>query len=85
MARKKQTQRKPAAKQEDTSLHLGDLLNDDVLGKLRQKKGEWEEAEKKRQEEAERQKREERKRREKNKSFEELLNESDLNWKKFKG
>ncbi|KMY44100.1 hypothetical protein AC622_07400 [Bacillus sp. FJAT-27916] len=85
MARKKQSQRKPAAKQEDTSLHLGDLLNDDVLGKLRQKKGEWEEAEKKRQEEAERQKREERKRREKNKSFEELLNESDLNWKKFKG
>ena len=85
MARKKQSQRKPAAKQEETSLHLGDLLNDDVLGKLRQKKGEWEEAEKKRQEEAERQKREERKRREKNKSFEELLNESDLNWKKFKG
>ena len=84
MARKKQPQRKPA-KQEDTNLHLGDLLNADVLGKLRQKKGEWEEAEKKRQEEAERQKREERKRREKNKSFEELLNESDLNWKKFKG
>ena len=83
MARKKQPQRKPA-KQEDTSLHLGDLLNDDVLGKLRQKKGEWEEAEKKRQEEAERLKREERKCREKNKSFEELLNESDLNWKKFK-
>ena len=84
MARKKQPQRKPA-KQEDTALHLGDLLNDDVLGKLRQKKGEWEEAEKKRLEEAERLKREERKRREKNKSFEELLNESDLNWKKFKG
>lgn len=85
MARKKQPQRKPAVKQEDASLYLGDLLNDDVRGKLRQKKGEWEEAEKKRLEEAERLKREERKRREKNKSFEELLNESDLNWKKFKG
>ena len=37
----------------------------------------------KRKEEA-RRKQEERRRREKNKSFEELLNESDLDWRDFK-
>ncbi|MCA0970184.1 YqkE family protein [Halobacillus litoralis] len=63
---------------------LGSQLNEDLLAKLQSKKSELKEQQVER-EEQEREKRiEERKRREANKSFEELLNESDLDWKSFK-
>ncbi|UOR12388.1 YqkE family protein [Halobacillus amylolyticus] len=63
---------------------LGEHLNKDVLQKLRSKKSELKQHEEKRQEQQRRQRMEERERREANKSFEELLNESDLDWKSFK-
>jgi len=83
MAKKKQ---KPSAKKktENEKLNLGDLLNEDVLSKLRETKKELTEIENKAQEEEEEMKRRERREREKNKSFEELLNESELKWSDYK-
>jgi hypothetical protein len=71
-------------KQVDDSLRLGDFIKGDIMEKLRetQKQLSKEETEKKEAEEAK--KREERRLKEKNKSFEELLNESGMDWKKFK-
>lgn len=76
------TQANPEQREE--KLLLKDRLNLDVLNQFKEKQEKWkEEADQK--EEAARQKRlEEQKQREKNKSFEELLNESSLNWKQFK-
>ncbi|MFS0822861.1 DUF3886 domain-containing protein [Bacillus timonensis] len=82
MAKKKQ---KPSVKkQKDEKLSLGDLLNDDIVSKLKNTQQQLkEEAQKKQEEELERQ-REERRQREKNKSFEELFNESNLKWSDYK-
>lgn len=80
---KKRKQAKTNEKAQD-QLTLKDTLNAGILAQLKEKqkklKGE-EEAEKAA---AEQRQREERRRREKNKSFEELLNESSMDWKKFK-
>ncbi|MBR8644632.1 DUF3886 domain-containing protein [[Brevibacterium] frigoritolerans] len=59
------------------------MINQDIMSQLRQKQKELNEAEQEKRE-AEEEKREERKQREKNKSFEELLGESNLNWKNYK-
>nr|WP_295971713.1 YqkE family protein [uncultured Bacillus sp.] len=73
-----------AKKIEDKPVTLGDLLNADLVNELKERKKEMEkQEEQKKLEEAER-KREERRLKEKNKSFEELLNESNFNWKDFK-
>lgn len=83
MAKKKQ-QKPSVKKQKDEKLSLGDLLNDDIVSKLKNTQQQLkEEAQKKQEDELERQ-REERRQREKNKSFEELFNESNLKWKDFK-
>ncbi|CDQ17848.1 Protein of unknown function [Halobacillus karajensis] len=63
---------------------LGDQLNADMLLKLKSKKTELKQQAEKREEQEKKHRIEERKRREANKSFEELLNESDLDWKSFK-
>lgn len=63
---------------------LGEQLNKDVLSKLRSKKTELKKQEEVRQEKERKRRIEEKKRQEANKSFEELLNESDLDWKTFK-
>lgn len=63
---------------------LGDQLNSDVLSKLQSKKTELKQAAVEREEQEKKRRMEERKRREANKSFEELLNESELDWKSFK-
>ncbi|WP_033828487.1 DUF3886 domain-containing protein [Bacillus andreraoultii] len=63
---------------------LKDALGDELIKKLKETKKELEEKELKQKEEAEAKKREERRKREKNKSFEELLQESDLDWRKYK-
>ncbi|MBE3568646.1 MAG: YqkE family protein [Bacillales bacterium] len=69
---------------QESQLTLKDTLNEEVLKQLKMAQKELEKQEEmKKKAEAER-KREERKRREKNKSFEELLNESRLDWKDFK-
>lgn len=68
----------------DDSLKLADRINQDIMLELRRKQKELAEAEHAKKEAEEAKKREERKQREKNKSFEELLGESNLDWKNFK-
>ncbi|KMY54678.1 MULTISPECIES: YqkE family protein [Bacillaceae] len=81
MKKKKQASSNEKAQEQ---LTLKDTLNAGILEQLKekQKKLKMEEEEKKAA--AEKQKREERRQREKNKSFEELLNESHMDWKRFK-
>ena len=82
MAKKKQRQATP--KKTDDKLSLGDLLNKDIVAKLKETQKELKEDEIcKEEKELERQ-REERRLREKNKSFEDLLNESNLKWNDYK-
>lgn len=69
-------------KQEESM--LGSQLDDEVLSRLRSKKSELKQREVDKEEEARQRRMEERKQREENKSFEELLNESELDWKSFK-
>jgi hypothetical protein len=71
-------------KNEDKPLTLGDMLNQQLMDQLKDKKQELKAAEDKKKEAEEQRKREERRLREKNKSFEELLGESNLNWKEYK-
>jgi cell envelope opacity-associated protein A len=69
---------------QESQITLKDALNEEILKQLKMTQKELEKQEEmKKKAEAEK-KREERKRREKNKSFEELLNESRLDWKDFK-
>jgi Protein of unknown function (DUF3886) len=85
MKKKQKIQNQTSKKQDkDDSLKLGDLINQDILAQLRDKQKELTEAEAAKKAAVETQKREERKQREKNKSFEDLLGESDLDWKKYK-
>lgn len=63
---------------------LGDMLNEEMVEQLKHAKKNLSKQEKERKEAAEEQKRQERREREKNKSFEQLLSESELDWKKFK-
>ncbi|MDQ0269324.1 YqkE family protein [Cytobacillus purgationiresistens] len=77
--------RQPATpKKDDKPITLGDMLNEELMAQLKGKKNELKEEETKRQEEEARKKQEERRLKEKNKSFEELLGESSMNWKEFK-
>ncbi|MBS4191120.1 YqkE family protein [Bacillus sp. FJAT-49705] len=71
-------------KKEDKPVTLGDMLNQELMKKLKDTKQELKAEEDKKREEEEQRKKEERRLREKNKSFEELLGESNLNWKEFK-
>ncbi|GMB07765.1 uncharacterized protein DUF3886 [Thermolongibacillus altinsuensis] len=63
---------------------LQEMLNENVLKRLKEKQKELEEKEKRQKEEEEARRREEARQREKNKSFAELLEESDLDWRQFK-
>jgi len=69
---------------QDKPVTLGDLLNASLVHDLKEKKKELQELDEQKQLAEEERKRQERKRKEKNKSFEDLLNESDFNWKDFK-
>lgn len=84
--KKKQNHNTNALKKQDKddSLTLGDRINQDIMSQLRQKQKELTDAEQIKKEAEEARKREERKQREKNKSFEELLGESNLDWKNYK-
>ena len=59
-------------------------MNEEILQKLKNTKKQLQENETKLKEEEEARIREEKRLREKNKSFEELLNESNISWKDFK-
>lgn len=71
-------------RKDDGSITLGDMLNEQMMKKLKNKKKDLTAQEKDQQEAEEERKRKERIEREKNKSFEELLSESELDWKDFK-
>ncbi|MDZ5712073.1 YqkE family protein [Jeotgalibacillus haloalkalitolerans] len=71
-------------KGQDKDAVLKDTLNAQTLEKLKMLKQDAVETEEKNRKEALVRKEEERRLREKNKSFEELLNESNLDWKKYK-
>lgn len=81
---KKRKQPVKVQKKEDQPVTLGDLLNQELMSKLKNTKQQLEEEEQRQKEELEARKREERRLKEKNKTFEELLNESDGDWRKFK-
>lgn len=86
MAKKKvqnQKQKNQKNEQQD-KISILDHLDQNVFAKLKEKQSELKMEAKKQQELEEEQKRLERKQREKNKSFEDLFNESNLDWKKFK-
>jgi FtsZ-binding cell division protein ZapB len=76
--------KKPEKKVIEKPTTLGDLLNTDLVNELKEKKKELENQEAQKQKAQEEKKREEHRLKEKNKSFEELLNESEFNWKDFK-
>jgi hypothetical protein len=71
-------------KQQEKELTLKDSINTNVFEQLKNKKKELEKVEEKKKEEERQQKIKERKEREKNKSFEELLNESNMKWEEYK-
>jgi len=83
--KKNKKQVKPQQKQKDESVvTLKERLNDDLMSKLQADKTQLVTQEKQAIEELEAKKLFEQKQREKNKSFEELLNDSNMDWKKFK-
>ncbi|MGD6966909.1 YqkE family protein [Rossellomorea vietnamensis] len=81
--KKKQPRKRPSAKNNE-ELTLKDTLQSDVFQALKDKKKELEKEETTRKEEEAEKKRQEARQREKNKSFEELLGESSMNWKDYK-
>lgn len=80
----KKKHQKQAAKIDDKPVTLGDMINKDLMNQLKEKKKQLKAEEEKQRVAEEERKREERRLKEKNKSFEELLNDSPLNWKEFK-
>lgn len=80
--KKPHTQSQP--KKDEKPITLGDMINQELMAKLKDTKQGLKEAEEKKKEEEAQRLKEERRLREKNKSFEELLSESNLNWKEYK-
>jgi hypothetical protein len=86
MAKQKKEQKQKAAsvQSNEKAVTLGDRINKQALEKLKEASRTMREEEEKRKA-AEREKKiAEQKAREKNKSFADLLNESDMDWRKFK-
>lgn len=82
--KKKHSKTNPKVKKDEGAVTLGDLLNTDLVNKLKNTQQELKAAEEKKKEQEERRQKEVRRLKEKNKSFEELLTESSMNWKEFK-
>ncbi|MGG3470866.1 YqkE family protein [Neobacillus pocheonensis] len=79
---KQKNQSKPNAT--DKPVTLKDMINPDLIKQLKDQQDQLKAEEDRKKQEEEERKREERRLKEKNKSFEELLNESGMNWKEFK-
>jgi Icc-related predicted phosphoesterase len=77
-------QPKQKQKKDDAAVTLGDMISKDLLNQLKDQQQELKAEEEKRKEAEEQKKREERRLKEKNKTFEQLLAESSMNWKEFK-
>ncbi len=75
---------KPGKDIQEKPATLGDLLNAKLVQELKEKKKELQNQDDQKRIAEEERKKEERRLKEKNKSFEELLNESNVNWKDFK-
>lgn len=71
-------------KNDDGAVTLGDLLDQELKAKLKEQQKSLKAEEERRKELEAQRKKEERKQKEKSKSFEELLEESELNWKEYK-
>ncbi|WP_064091095.1 YqkE family protein [Rossellomorea aquimaris] len=71
-------------KKQEAELTLKNSINENIFQQLKNKKEELEKEEAVKKEEERVKKAEEKRIREKNKSFEELLNESNMNWKNYK-
>jgi Protein of unknown function (DUF3886) len=82
--KKNQSQRPQANSQKEDKLTLGDMLNAGILNQLKEKKSQLTAEEQAKKEQEELKRKEELKRREKNKTFEELLNESPMDWADYK-
>ncbi|CAH2716374.1 hypothetical protein BACCIP111895_03559 [Neobacillus rhizosphaerae] len=80
--KKQINQSKP--KKEESAVTLKDLIDPKLMKLLKEQQDQLKVEEERRKEEEEQRKREERRLKEKNKSFEELLNDSGMNWKEFK-
>ena len=80
----KKRQNKPVKDIQEKPATLGDLLDARLVHELKEKKKELQNQDDQKRLAEEERKREERRLKEKNKSFEELLNESNFNWKEFK-
>jgi hypothetical protein len=74
----------PKPKKDEAALTLKDIINPDLMKQLKEQQDQLKAAEEKLKQQEEQRKREERRLKEKNKSFEELLNESGMNWREFK-
>jgi FtsZ-binding cell division protein ZapB len=81
---KKKQVKKDKKIEQDKPVTLGDLLNANIVHDLKEKKKELQDRDEQKRLAEEERTREERRLKEKNKSFEELLNESEFNWKDFK-
>ncbi|MFP7297760.1 YqkE family protein [Neobacillus niacini] len=79
---KQKNQSKP--KNVETAVTLKDMINPDLIKQLKEQQDQLKAEEERKKEAEEQRKREERRLKEKNKSFEDLLNESGMNWKEFK-
>jgi hypothetical protein len=80
----KQKHQPTKQKKDESAVTLKDMINPELMKQLKEQQDQLKAAEEKRKEEEELRKREERRLKEKNKSFEELLNESGMNWQEFK-
>ncbi|MFN7250009.1 MAG: YqkE family protein [Anaerobacillus sp.] len=77
-------QHKKQKQKDDGTIHLNERISPDVLEKLKQTSKELKTEEIKKQEEAREKERQRKVEKEKNKSFEDLLNESSLDWTNYK-
>jgi hypothetical protein len=84
MKKKQRKQQHQAAKQKEEKLSLKDQLQDDVFSKLKSMKDQLVQTEQNEKEKEAARIKEEKRLKEKNKSFEELFEESNQNWKEFK-
>ena len=84
MKKQKRQNNQSKPKKEDSAVTLKDLINPDLIKQLKEQQDHLKAVEEKRIAAEEERKREERRLKDKNKSFEELLNESGMNWKEFK-
>mgnify|MGYP005607182527 CR=1 FL=1 len=84
MKKKKQQHVQKTSTKQDEPLTLSNLLNQDIVMQLKNKQKELEKKQQLENEAQERRKREEQKRADKNKSFAELLNEDNKDWRHYK-